>query len=168
MKTQSPRARRLQRANRKSSPGLNLVSLMDIFTILVFFLLVNSSTAQQPQSASLKLPEARIEKPIEDSLVIQIDDQSIIVQGRKIADVAMIKGQSSPQIAALVDELRYQASRRPLLEDGEPALQAVTLMADREIPFSLLKKLMVSSSEAGYGQVSLAVIGLPQDSSSEP
>ncbi|RRJ84269.1 ExbD/TolR family protein [Aestuariirhabdus litorea] len=163
MKSTSPRARRLQRASRTRTAGLNLVSLMDIFTILVFFLLVNSSTAQQPQSARLKLPEARVEKPIEESLVIQIDDESIIVQGRKVADVATISGQEEPLIAPLVEELRYQASRRPLLEDGESDLQAVTVMADRELPFSLLKKLMVSSSEAGYGQISLAVIGLPQE-----
>tara|TARA_R110002167_G_scaffold30636_2_gene101208 strand:+ start:11306 stop:11818 length:513 start_codon:yes stop_codon:yes gene_type:complete len=168
MKHLSQRGRRLKRNQTKRPPTLNLVSLMDIFTILVFFLLVNSSNVQQPSNDGLRLPEAKVEKPIEETLVIQVSDSSILVQNRVIAELteALINNEED-LIPALVDELRYQASRTPLAEPSSsaepPPLRAATLMADREIPFKLLKKIMLSAGEANYSQLSLAVIGRGQD-----
>ncbi|MFT6917181.1 MAG: biopolymer transport protein TolR [Motiliproteus sp.] len=171
IKKLSQRARRLQRNPVKKPPSLNLVALMDIFTILVFFLLVNSSNVQQPGSSGLRLPEARVKQPIRETLVIQVDGSSILVQNRVIAELSdsLVNGDET-LIPALVEELRYQASRNPLpppssLPDtSAPSnLRVATLMADREIPFKLLKKIMLSASEADYGQLSLAVIGRGQD-----
>ncbi|MEH6473223.1 MAG: biopolymer transporter ExbD [Halopseudomonas sp.] len=176
MKQLSQRGKRLQRIQSKKPPSLNLVSLMDIFTILVFFLLVNSSNVQQPSNAGLRLPEAKVEKPVEETLVIQVSGSSIIVQNQLIVELTeeLINGDDD-LIPALVDELRYQAERNPLPdplppteadEAGEaalPPLRVATLMADREIPFKLLKKIMLSAGEADYSQLSLAVIGQGQD-----
>ena len=151
--------RRQRRASSKKPPSLNLVSLMDIFTILVFFLLVNSSDVQQPGGDKLRLPEARIEKPIEDALTILVDDDAITIQGRKIVDLAAVEAEpDAPIIQALVDELKYQANRGKL--SGEPVEERpVTLMANREIDFRLMKKIMASASRAEYTELSLAVIG---------
>lgn len=136
---------------------LNLVSLMDIFTILVFFLLVNSNS-QQPKGQGLKLPEATIDKPVVDSLVIQVDANDIIVQGRRIAEVSAVMSDDVALIGALVDELKYQAGRVPEARDPSEK-PALTLMADREVTFMLLKEIMLSVAAGGYGQLSLAVIG---------
>jgi biopolymer transport protein ExbD len=177
MKQLSQRGRRLQRNQVKKPASLNLVALMDIFTILVFFLLVNSSNVQQPSNAGLRLPEAKVEKPIEESLVIQISDSSIVVQNQPIAELTeqLINGDDD-LIPALVEELRYQAQRttsaqateaQTISPDGDQQAQqeplSATLMADREIPFKLLKKIMLSAAEANYSQLSLAVIGRAQD-----
>lgn len=163
----SKRARRLQRTQVKRPPALNLVSLMDIFTILVFFLLVNSSNVQQPSNAGLKLPEAKVEKPIEETLVIQVNATSIVVQNRPIAELTdSLINSDQDFIPALVEELRYQAERHasaPLEPDQQPEPLVATLMADREIPFKLLRKIMLSAGEADYSQLSLAVIGRGQD-----
>lgn len=150
----SHRTRRLQRARKRKVPTLNLVSLMDIFTILVFFLLVNSSDVQQPQGQSLKLPEAFIETPLEDSLLVQVDGRTIVVQGRKITDLDTEP--AGPSIASLESELRYQAERAG---DLPPESRAITLMADRDIPFALLQRIMLSANQAGFGQIALAVVG---------
>ncbi|MEH6824529.1 MAG: biopolymer transporter ExbD [Motiliproteus sp.] len=168
MKKSSTRGRRIQRKQVKKTPSLNLVSLMDIFTILVFFLLVNSSSVQQPSNAGLRLPEAKVEKPVEETLVIQVSGTDIVVQDQVIAELtdALINGDQE-LIPALVKELRYQAERHPMptpTDPSEPApIRAATLMADREVPFKLLKKIMLSAAEADYGQLSLAVIGRAQD-----
>ncbi len=175
MKQLSHRGRRLQRNQIKKPPSLNLVSLMDIFTILVFFLLVNSSSVQQPSNAGLRLPEAKVEKPVAETLVIQISGSSIVVQNQPVAELTdeLING-NDDLIPALVKELEYQAQRNTseltlavaLNDDGEPIepeLLSATLMADREIPFKLLKKIMLSAAEANYSQLSLAVIGRGQD-----
>ena len=168
MKRMSKRAKRLQRAQVKRPPMLNLVSLMDIFTILVFFLLVNSSNVPQPSNAGLKLPEAKVEKPIGETLVIQVSESAIVVQNITVAMLDDIKDEQE-LIPELVEELKHQAQRTsaPLepSADGQPAedFRIATLMADREIPFKLLKKIMLSAGEAEYAQLSLAVIGRGQD-----
>ena len=57
----SQRAKRMERRNvrGKKSVTLNLVSLMDIFTILVFFLLVNSGQVETlPNARDITLPES--------------------------------------------------------------------------------------------------------------
>jgi biopolymer transport protein ExbD len=166
-KQMSKRARRLQRSQVKRAPALNLVSLMDIFTILVFFLLVNSSNVQQTSNAGLKLPEAKVEKPIEETLVIQVNDTSIVVQNRPVVDLDQALINSDKDfIPELVTELRYQAQRHaaePVEPDQPPEPLVATLMADREIPFKLLRKIMLSAGEADYSQLSLAVIGRGQD-----
>lgn len=159
---QSRNSRRYARKQIKKIPSLNLVSLMDIFTILVFFLLVNSSNVQPPSSPELRLPEAKVEKPIEPSLMIELTDTDIVVLGRKVADATpYLEPESDDLIPGLIDELRYQAGRGGPRSEGEP-LHA-TLMADREIPFQLLKKIMLSAAEADYSKMSFAVIGLAQD-----
>ena len=143
---------------------MNLVSLMDIFTILVFFLLVNSSDVQQQGGDKLRLPEARIEKPLEQTLVILVDEDAIAVQGRKIVDIndALMNSDEST-IKPLVEELRYLAERAAAVK-GPVDERPITLMADRTIEFSLLKKIMASASLAEYTELSLAVISKGKDS----
>lgn len=160
----SPRMRRIERANKSRSPALNLVSLMDIFTILVFFLLVNTSSVQQTSGDLLKLPEARVDKPVAESLVIQVNKQSISVLGRKIADVSSVLETDAEYIPALLKELMYQAQRTAGAADmdsGKQPVRSITVMGDREIQFDLLKKVILSASRAHYGKVSLVVISAP-------
>jgi biopolymer transport protein ExbD len=153
----------MQRHQRRTSnaASLNLVSLMDIFTILVFFLMVNSSDVKVlQQDKSVVLPNSTAEQQPKETIVITISGQNILVQGRAIAridsplDIDIIKD--------LKVELDYQANRRtvPVGEDfkGFP----VTLIADKGTPYKLLKKVMATCTEAKYTQVSLAVAKTPK------
>ena len=91
--------------------GLNLVSLMDIFTILVFFLMVNSSDVKVLQNtADVPLPQSTSEKEAVESLTVQVTGGSILVQGREIARLNGIEV-GDTHISGLSDELAY---RRPL------------------------------------------------------
>jgi biopolymer transport protein TolR len=59
--------------------GLNLVSLMDIFTILVFFLLVNSTDAESlPSAKSIKLPESVAQQKPKETLIIMVTNTDIV------------------------------------------------------------------------------------------
>jgi biopolymer transport protein ExbD len=131
---------------------------MDVFTILVFFLLVNAGGAQQPSSSQLKLPKAKVATPLADDLVIAVNEKSITVQGRRVADVAAVLEQADDVIPGLLEELSYQLDRGSSVE-VVPTDESATVMADRKIPFVLLHRIMATASEAGYGQISLAVIG---------
>lgn len=138
--------------------GLNLVSLMDIFTILVFFLLVNSSNVQQmPNSKSVKLPQSTSDRLPEETLLLLVNKDHILVQGQPVVTLAELKGQEGGLIEPLLKELQHHAERNGLLQAGA-APGEVTIMGDRELEYSLLKRIVATCSLANYTSVSLAVI----------
>jgi len=162
---QSMRARRLLKNNKrlKLQSKLNLVSLMDIFTILVFFLLLNSSDVEVLQTdKSIKLPESVSEKIPATTLVVRVNSDSVIVGNQTVAPVAEILQSDEPLIAALRKELSYQASKaKELSEDQKLAGRAVTILGDHAIPYQLLKKIMATCAASDYRNISLAVSKVP-------
>lgn len=156
----SRRAQRMQRHHKRSRRGttLNLVSLMDIFTILVFFLLVNSSEVNiLPSTKSIKLPESIVEHKPKETLFIVVNQDDLLVQGRPIAKVASILASDGNIIDALQRELEYQASRNPLIGLDDEERRDITILGDKNIPYRLLKKIMVTCNSVNYSNISLAV-----------
>lgn len=151
----SRRAKRMdkQHKRRGGAAGLNLVALMDIFTILVFFLLVNASGIQ-PQGTRVTLPESTAEKVPAETILITVSNQDIVVQGRRVADVPTVLAGSGLVIDELRRELEYHARRS---RGGGDAERPVTILGDKEIPYKLLKRIMLTCTQTGYTQVSLAV-----------
>jgi biopolymer transport protein ExbD len=158
----SARAKRMEKHHKrnKSSGALNLVSLMDIFTILVFFLLVNSSDVETlPNAKDLQLPESIAEEKAKETVVILIGEEDLIVQGTpvaKIADVMNIKGNDIPALREALKSQNDRVLRREARDDI--AGREVTIMGDKEIPYRLLKKVMATCTASDYGQISLAVL----------
>ena len=140
--------------------AINLVSLMDIFTILVFFLLVNSSDGEVlPTLKSVKLPQSVSEERPRETVVVVVTGESILVQGKVVASVEQLLTEQdgkSNQLKQALDDLNSRV--RTNNEDIDPARREATIMGDREIPYRLLKKVMATCSEAGFGRISLAVL----------
>jgi biopolymer transport protein ExbD len=161
--SESRRAKRMVRhhARTKRTATLNMVSLMDIFTILVFFLLVSSSSVQDlPSAKQIKLPESVSDQLPKETVVIVVGEKDIIVQGRRIASVSDIALASNVEIKSLKDELLRLAKQtvRKTTVDGKPFPREVTIMGDKKIPFALLKKIMLTCTKANYTNISLAVL----------
>ena len=158
----SARAKRMNKRHKRygKNAGLNLVSLMDIFTILVFFLLVNSSDVETlPNAKDLQLPESIAEQKARETVVILIGDDDIIVQGKPVAKVDDVMAMKGNQIPALREALLSQNDRVLRREASENiANREVTIMVDREVPYRLLKKVMATCTQSEYGQISLAVL----------
>jgi biopolymer transport protein TolR len=155
------RAARMDRhhARHKKGASLNLVSLMDIFTILVFFLLVNSSDVEVlPNAKDVQLPESIAETKARESVVILVTDTEILVQGRVVSRVGDVLASDDLVIPALKAELVAQAGRSLLGSSADAAEREVTIMGDREIPYHLLKRVMATCTDADYGRLSLAVL----------
>lgn len=156
----SRRARRMQthHKRKKGAVAFNMVSLMDIFTILVFFLLVSSSDVEELQNTkNIRLPESTAEKKPKETLVILVNNDNIVIKGRKVASVRDVVDSNNEIIPLLKQELDYQASRAAPSETGEKFVGEVTIMGDRKIPYQLLKKIMVTCSKSNYTKLSLAV-----------
>ncbi len=154
----SHRAKRMARHHKRfQGSSLSLTSMMDIFTILVFFLLVNQGIEQQlPASDAIKLPESLAEKLPEDALVVMVSKDDIIVQGRAVMSASAADASKDDLLPALKQELMLQQQNRVLGagEGKNPAL----IMGDREIPYRLLKKIMYTLADAQYTDISLAVL----------
>ena len=158
----SKRAERMERRNQKGkrTVALNLVSLMDIFTILVFFLLVSSSEVQVlPNAKDIQLPESIAEEKARENVVVLVTEEHILVQGKIVADVDKVMAQREFIIPGLELALRSQTDRVLRQESvADIADREVTIMGDKELPYRLLKRVMATCTSADYGRISLAVM----------
>lgn len=165
MKVASKRARRMERHHqRRKQPALNLVSLMDIFTILVFFLLVSSSDVQQPPSRNkLKLPETTSNIALKETLKITVTGRDILVGGIKVAENLDYFSSDGDEIPALKQELllRAKAAQVPDTLTG----YSVTILGDEEMPYHLLSRILATCQAANYTQIAFAAL---QVSKKEP
>ncbi len=165
----SRRAKRMERHHKrnKGKVNINLVSLMDIFTILVFFLLVNSSEVQVlPNAKTLKLPESIASLSPKETVVVMVSPDEILVQGHSVISLTDVYASKEPIIDALVTRLKEYA-RQPrfvVAEGEEPIRKEITIMGDKSIPFSLLKRVMMTCTKAEYETISLAVMKRPGSS----
>lgn len=160
----SARAKRMDRSHKRGTTKLSLVSLMDIFTILVFFLMLNASDVQVLQrDDSVELPKSTVKTPAKETLLLMINGNDILLQGKPVAKTADLYDQQDYTIASLKEELVYQASRtsRAPVDSDDPDAEdpglSITIMGDKSVPYEILKKIMQTSAEAGYTNIALAV-----------
>jgi biopolymer transport protein ExbD len=144
--------------NRTKAIPINLTSLMDVFTILVFFLLVNSATTEVLETPKqIKLPDSVVEEKPRETVVIFVSPEEVTIQGEavvRVADILATRGQNiapiGEKLAALSDNI-IGLKTRAAAESLE-----VTILADRSVPFHVIKKVMSTCTNRGYGRISLA------------
>ena len=162
MMKMSKRAKRMERHHvRNKRPSINLVSLMDIFTILVFFLLVSSSNVQQlPNKKDIRLPTSFTTKAPQETLVIFVTRNKILVQGREVGDIATEISSPDILIKGLVEELEFQSSNTGILSEAPSANvgKAITVMGDELIPYQLIRKILASCREVNYTRIAFATL----------
>ncbi|MGB3212025.1 MAG: biopolymer transporter ExbD [Desulforhopalus sp.] len=153
------RIKRMER-NRKKVSGLNLTSLMDVFTILVFFLLANSSSSEVLTTPKqLVLPDSVVETKPRETVVIMVSPDSVLVQGETVIDTLELLS-SKDDAVPLITERLSQLERNIIGISTKGIVQSkeITILADKTIPFRVLKKIMSTCTASGYGRISLAVI----------
>ncbi len=158
------------RSKRKSSfeglhkhAGLNLVSLMDIFTILVFFLLVSSGSQQLPNSKDITLPTSVADKVPEETLIISITATEILVQGTKVAEIATLMTVDNAIIDTLQSELDFRTDSRVYVDNTDSSGLAVTIMGDENVPYELLRKILATCRAANYTKIAFAAVQTAQE-----
>lgn len=160
-KKQSARARRMERRHRRNiTATISLVAMVDIVTILVFFLLVNTtSNTELPNNKLLQLPQSMSEVPPEQQIVLMVTTKDVIVQGHPVIATEDVLSGTEATVPALTAELVFQASKtKPTLNASGVEERSITVMADRTIPYDVLKKIMVTCSANNYSKISLAVL----------
>jgi len=156
----SRRLKRMSR-NKKKVTGLNLTALMDVFTILVFFLLFHSSSGSEVLEApkQIKLPDSVVETKPRETVVIMVSPELVLVQGEAVMSTLDLLDAGNETVAEITERLKLL--ERNIIGISTKTIAAskeVTILADRSIPFRALKKIMSTCTGSGYGRISLAVI----------
>ena len=154
------RMKRMARSRKRRLPGLNLTSLMDVFTILVFFLLVNSSNSEVLEPPKkITLPSSVVETKPKETTVIVVSADTVTVQGEVVVTVADIIKSKQDAIVEISNKL--EAAKKNVIGISTKAIaesREVTILSHKTVPFKVLRKVMSSCTFAGYEKISLAVI----------
>ena len=149
--------------NRVKITKMPLTSLMDVFTILVFFLLVNSGSVEIMEAPKdMALPVSKVETKPRETVVVFVGREEVLVQGKLVAMVGDIldeKDGALDPITARLAELKASVigNSTAIVADSDE----VTILADKSVPFAVIKIIMSTCTDEGYEKVSLAVIQQP-------
>jgi len=152
---------RLKRRKRhRGASHFALVPFIDMMTILVVFLLAHTAEVDiLPNTKNISIPQSLSERKPNAAIVVMVTTDSVYVDGKLVGSIAEIVANSGnvfePLKAALVaqNELALGGAQRT-----EIAKREVTIMGDKSTPYSVLKRIMVTCSDAEYGKVSFAVV----------
>lgn len=150
--------RKAHKETKGDSAGMMLTSLMDIFIVLVLYLLVNQGTGVELDPPEhVVLPTSGVDTAPRQSVVIALSERDVRVQGQAVVSMADVVASDELEIASIrqaIEQIKAQAEQR---QDQAGMRTEVTIVADQSVPFKVLKKVMLSSSNAGYGKISFAV-----------
>jgi biopolymer transport protein ExbD len=151
----------MERTNQKGAIkgiGINLIPMMDVLCVLVFFLLFHSFNSTL-QDAQIALPASTIETRPRETVSIVVSPETVMVQGEPVVNTSNLFDDSIVMVGEVGDRLKQIESKiagagTELVADN----REITLLADKTIPFKVLKKIMSTCTASGYGRISLAVV----------
>ncbi len=151
------------RKSRLGESALMLTSMMDMFTIILLFLLTSFSSEGEIMTIDkrLKLPVSIATQTPKLRFVIQISTDDIIAEGEAVASVEDEIKKTEYVIKPLLEALNKNTERLAFIAQNNPNVKftgEVIVQGDRHIPFALIKKVMYTCGQAGYNGISLAVI----------
>src|SRR6185503_4304726 len=128
----------------KSQGEINLVSMIDMLTVLVFFLLVYTTNEIEilPSAKDVQLPQSIAEQAAREAVVVIVSETEILMNGERLGKISDILKSQELIIPALKVALEKQVERSvladsTLTEEEQIASREVTIMADKEIPYQL-------------------------------
>jgi biopolymer transport protein ExbD len=149
-------------ARLKRPVPLNLVSLIDIFTVLVFFLIVNfGDVTLLSEADNLELPLSVAEQKAKEGIVVVVSRDDVLVAGKSVAKVSDLAQSDQLIVPAIQEAIRQQIAIAPPPPTppgaSAPEPRRVTVLGDKGTPYSVLKKVMQSCSVEDVGKIALAV-----------
>ena len=157
----SNRARRMlhHQVRNKADAELNLIPMIDILTVMVAFLLVYSTEVEVVQNTKgVDIPQSISEQRPRQTVVVMLTKDDLFVQGERVASVNEIRTSAAPIIAPLRLALKRPTLVGMAMTEKEIAAREITVMADKVIPYEVLKKVMSTCTDANYGRISFALL----------
>ena len=136
-----------------------LIPMIDMLVILVVYMLVHTADYEiLPNTKNISIPQSISESRPRESTVMMVTRDTIFVNGHATASVADFDTGRNSAIDALRASLKAETEKRTVLHPNEPEAREVTVLADKSLPYRLLKKIMMTATAADVGKLSLAVI----------
>ena len=152
---ESRRMRRMERNNRKGEGlGLNLIPMMDVLTVLVLFLLFHSFNGEMPEQR-IELPDSVVETRPRETLAIVVNPEAVMIHGVPVVRTSELYEDRIGMVVQIKERLEELEREVGITA---PESKEITLLADKTIPFKVLKKIMSTCTASGYGRISLAVV----------
>ena len=142
---------------------LLITPLVDMFVIIVLFLIANFSATGEVlfMTKDIVLPDAAHGTDIEMKPVIQVSKTAILVQGEAVAQTDQLGKDEYWNIPALEEKLRDEKKRLEVLHEGDKEggfKGEVNIQADKDVEFSIIKRVMYSANQAGYYNLNFATL----------
>lgn len=158
--------RKIRRIERQYTQGgrsvpINIVSMIDIFAILVFYLLVSIAAVEiRPNDVTLQLPKSTSKQRPEEAAQIMVTSKQIMFDNKVIMSIEDAAAESGAFLPALNAQLQSSVQLRQIEGDATGALTRgeVNILADKSIPYATLKKVMATCTQAKFARISLAVV----------
>ena len=146
------------RQRRHGANHFALIPFIDMMTILVVFLLAHTAEVDiLPNTKNISIPQSLSERKPSAAVVVMVTRESVYVDGQLVGSLSDVVANQGPSFAPLKTALMAQ-NERSLAQQPDIAKREVTIMGDKSTPYSVLKKIMMTCSEAEYGKVSFAVV----------
>ena len=153
---------------RSGLADLLLTPLIDMFVILVVFLIMNfSSTGELPIASGIVLPKASVELQREQAPALDITEESITVEGFKVGDTDDVRSDPDLRIPMLTDKLQELRKVEEMMHPGQPFKGTLIINSHKDIDFKVLRKVMFASADAGYTNINYAVLQSRDDEPTE-
>ena len=151
---------RRHRKKRHGASHFALVPFIDMMTILVVFLLAHTAEVDiLPNTKNISIPQSLSDRKPDAAVVVMVTKDSLYVDGNKVGSLADVSANQGPVYVPLKNALLAQNDRVLAgAQKADPSKREVTIMGDKDIPYSVLKKIMLTCSDAEYGKVSFAVV----------
>ncbi len=137
-----------------------LTPLIDMFVLLVVFLIMNFSATGElvTLSKDIKLPTAVTVKELDRAPIIQISAKTIAVEGYKVGDSDELLKQEDLRVPQLTDKLQEMRKVDEMMHPGQPFKGQIIINCDKDVDFKLVRQVMMASAEAGYANFNYAVL----------
>jgi biopolymer transport protein ExbD len=148
-----------KRAGARSHGMSSLIPMIDMLMILVVYLLVHAADYEiLPNTRSIQIPQSMSESKPRETVTVMVTKEGLFVNGAEIASVPELRARPEPVIEPLKRILVSEAGKRMLKDKDDPGSHEVTVLADKDLPYSFLKNILSTCTAAEYGKVSLAVL----------
>lgn len=157
----SNRARRMlqHQIRNRADADLNLIPMIDILSVMVSFLLVYSTEVETVQNTKgIEVPQSIAETRPRQTVVVMVTKDQVFVQGEAVATVDEVRNSNTALVAPLSVALKRPTLVGTVLTDKDLKDREITVMADKSLPYEVLKKIMSTCTDADYGRISLAVL----------
>lgn len=164
--------RGMSRFNDRRSPSsfkIQITSMVDMFVILLVFLLKSFSTSPVniTPKEGLRIPESTATQDPVDVVKLIVSEDGVFVEEKRVLELqkgripaAAIDGTDPSFLRALYEALDERAKLAKSISKVNDSFEfdgKVLMQADRTLPYDVLQKVMYTSMMAGYAEVKLAV-----------